>query len=194
MSECIDKEQWKPIVGYEGLYEVSNLGRIKSIGFGTIKIRRQNIVCGYAQVLLCKNGEKKQKLVHRLVYEAFVGNIPKFIQAGRGNGDKMFEINHIDENKLNNNVENLELVTCTQNNNHGKHKERIAQSLSRKVYQYTMLGELVKVWNSIKSCNDWGFNPGAVGACCRNEYCRRARNDYKGHIWSYYPINTIANG
>ena len=190
----IQGEVWESVIGYEGLYEVSNKGRVRSLNYqgvsGNIQLRKLNIVCGYAQVLLCKSGSQSQKLVHRLVYEAFVGKLPKFKQAGKGNGSKMWEINHIDENKLNNHVENLELVTRKQNNNHGTRIKRMADSQrnrqgSKKVYQFTLNGELVKVWPSTAECGRNGYNEGHVAACCRCADKGTFCNVYKNYVWSY---------
>ena len=70
------KEIWKPIKGYEGLYQVSNFGRVKSLKFGKEKILKQSIdkKTGYLHVVLCKNGILKTYYVHRLVAEAFIDN------------------------------------------------------------------------------------------------------------------------
>ena len=129
MVENLEGEIWKPVVGFEGKYEASNMGRIKSLNY------------------------------NRKGYEWL----------------------------LTNRLENLELVTCTQNNNHGSHKQRVAKANSKKVYQYDMDGTFVKEWDSTKACQEFGFNQSAVSACCRNTYCRRERNDYKGYIWSFKP-------
>lgn len=117
----MSKEIWKPIIEYEGLYEISNLGRVKSLrrkvktGFGTrlqpeIILRDQNNQ-GYRNVQLKANGNIKNFKVHTLVAQAF---LPKP------------EINHIDENKSNNNVENLEWVSHKQNMNCGTVNKRMS--------------------------------------------------------------------
>ena len=79
MGGIMKKEYWKPVVGYEGLYEVSNWGRVKSIPRnGTVKYARilkpVTNRYGYSYVILCKNGKVKSFLVHRLVAEAFIQN------------------------------------------------------------------------------------------------------------------------
>ena len=110
------KEIWKPIKGYEKLYEVSNLGRIKSLAGkidGNRGVRNYDKILGgtkefygYKVVSLCKNGYKNIK-VHRLVAEAFIPN-PLGLP----------EINHKDCNKTNNHINNLEWVTHRQNTKH----------------------------------------------------------------------------
>ena len=114
------KEEWKDIKNYEGLYQVSNLGNVKSLernksnGKGLVKIDEkiltQNITnWGYCKVALYKNGARKYYKVHRLVAEAFIPN-----------PNNKEQINHIDGNKLNNNVNNLEWNTRIENMNHAR--------------------------------------------------------------------------
>lgn len=114
----IIKEEWKDIKNYEGLYQVSNLGKVKSLertksnGKGLVKIKEriltQNITnWGYYRVALYKNGTRKYYKVHRLVAEAFISN-----------PNNKEQVNHIDGNKLNNNVDNLEWNTRIENMNH----------------------------------------------------------------------------
>lgn len=99
------EEIWKPVVGYEGLYEVSNIGRVKSIRFGEKIMKLSNISSGYLQVGLRKKCEKqKYFLVHRLVLIAFNG----FCQ------DKV-ECDHINRNKMDNRLNNLRWVTHSEN-------------------------------------------------------------------------------
>ena len=160
------KEYWKPVVGYEGLYMVSNFGRVKSFRFG--KERIMKLVpnrCGYLCVNLYKNNIKKSYKVHRLVAEAFLPN-----------PYNLTEVNHRDENKLNNNVDNLEWCTNEYNINYGTRTERY----SKPVLQYTLDGEFVGEWPSARECGRNGFNQGSVSACCRGEL-----KTHKGYIWKY---------
>ena len=113
------EEIWKPIKGYESLYEVSNLGRVKSLKWGKERIlRTDKSNNGYLRVVLCKDGKKKKYLVHRLVCESFLPN-----------SNNLPEVNHKDENKTNNKVDNLEWCDRTYNN-------RYSQSVA--VNQYTL--------------------------------------------------------
>jgi hypothetical protein len=139
-------------------------------------------------VHLCKNKKVSPKLVHRLVYEAFNGRLPKFEK--HVGGDKMFVINHLDENKYNNCLENLELTTQARNNVYGTRVQRMADSQrnkknSKKVYQFTLDGVLVRIWPSTAECGRNGFNEGHVASCCRGVKVGTYHNVYKGFIWSY---------
>lgn len=99
-------ETWKPIWGYEGLYEISTFGRVKSMKNGKERIIKQNkLPSGYLQIALLKNGNRKTYYIHRLVASAFIPN------------DNLFytQVNHIDENKENNRVENLEWCDAQYN-------------------------------------------------------------------------------
>ena len=106
----MELEQWKMVPDYEGMYMVSNLGRVKSIRFGRERILKASTSQsgkGYKQVCLCKNGVKKYIGVHILVAMAFIPN-PKNLP----------EVNHKDEDKSNNCVDNLEWCTASENSLH----------------------------------------------------------------------------
>ena len=163
------KEYWKPVVGYEGHYQVSNFGRVKSIKFGKEIILKQNIRGGYYIVNLSKNGIVKTYLVHRLVAEAFIDNT-----------DNLPEVNHKDENKLNNNVDNLEWCTHEYNINYGTRNKKVSKKLSKPVLQYTLDGEFVREWKSTIECGRNGYDQGHVAACCNGKL-----KTYKGFIWEY---------
>lgn len=97
------EEIWKDIKGYEGKYQISNLGKIKSL-IGNSKILKPEIRTGYYSVELCKNGKRIHKRIHRLVAETFIPN-----------PDNLPQVNHRDENKLNNQLDNLEWCDNTYN-------------------------------------------------------------------------------
>ena len=163
------KEYWKPVVGYEGLYMVSNWGRVKSMNYNhSGKERILKLIpnrYGYLYVNLYKNNIKKKYLVHRLVAEAFIDN-----------PDNLPQVNHRDENKLNNNVDNLEWCTNEYNINYGTRNERC----SKPVLQYTLDGEFVREWPSTMECERNGFNRGNIWMCCQGKLKK-----YKGYIWKF---------
>ena len=122
-------EVWKDVVGYEGLYQVSNLGRIKSLPrlvhfkqdlyrMTKERILKNSVLkSGYCKVTLCKPGSQKLTLVHRIVAQAFIPN-PLNLEY----------VNHKDENPLNCCVDNLEWCTHTYNLNYGTCRERMSKS------------------------------------------------------------------
>ena len=169
------KEIWKPVVGYEGLYMVSNWGRVKSIKFGKERILKPGTNnYGYLLVMLCKDGKIKGFTVHRLVAEAFLPNPHNYPC-----------VNHKDENKQNNNVSNLEWCSAQYNNTYGTRIERVAEKTtngkcSKPVLQYTLNGAFVREWESTAECGRNGFNQGNVVTCCQGKLKK-----YKGFIWRY---------
>jgi hypothetical protein len=178
----MDRE-WKPVEGFEGLYEVSNYGEVKSLE--RLDSRGNHLKekllspgkdsKGYLRVTLSKNGVVKTFKIHRLVYGTFVGEIPKGIQC-----------NHIDENKENNRVDNLNLMTPKENINWGTHNTRMAAALSKAVEAVDKVtGRVVYVFPSTMEAGRQGFNQVAVASCCRNYYNRPGNNVYKGFIWRY---------
>ena len=170
-------EYWKPIPGYEE-YEVSNFGRVRSLKFGKVRILKPGKTKGYLFVRLYKNHISKKFTVHRLVAMAFIPN-----------PNNLPMINHKDECKTNNIPENLEWCDASYNNSYGTLPERQSQKQlndpikSKKVYQYTLDGVLVRVWSSVNEVARNGFSLGHVAACCRGE-----RKSHRGYRWSYTPI------
>ena len=184
-----DIEIWKTAVYdseiYEGLYKVSNLGKILSLNYkrtGKLELlkpfQEKN---GYLKVILCKNKKTKTCLVHRLVAETFLEN-----------PENKPQVNHKDEDKTNNFVflnedgsvdkekSNLEWNTPKENSNHGTRTERSAKALSKPVLQFTLDGHLIREWSSTMECERNGFHFGNVAACCRGK-----KPQYKGFKWKY---------
>ena len=173
-------ELYAPIKGFEGLYEVSTWGNVRSLDRWVIykngakhfykgKILKLFINKGYIRVELSKNCKKIKCLVHRLVAEAFIPN-----------PDNLPLINHKDEVKDNNYPYNLEWCTHEYNNNYGTHNERIALNKSKKVYQYDLQGNLIKEWSSVAEAGRNGFSGSHVAECCLGKH-----KTHKGYIWSY---------
>ena len=174
------QEIWKDIKDYEGLYQISNLGNIRTIDGYNIK---PWITRGYCYVALSKNGNSKKYRVHRLVAQAFIIN-PNNLQI----------INHKDENKQNNRVDNLEW--CTQYENvhkyfdtkpekYNKSKKSIKKiknyHLSRKILQLDKNGIILNTWNSMMDIErNLGIKSGNISLCCRG-----IKPTAKGYIWRY---------
>ena len=150
-------EIWCPIKGYESLYEVSDQGRVKSIGYGKDRILKPRIdKDGYLQVYLYKNRVPKHCLVHRLVAKTFIPN-----------PDNLPQVNHKDENKTNNSVQKLEWCDSKYNINFGTRNQRI----SKPVIQYTKSGEFVKEWKSTRDVErTLNYSQGNISRCCTGRY------------------------
>lgn len=177
-----ESEVWEDIVGYKGQYQVSDKGNVRSVDRIDSRGRKRKGALlkliydkdGYIIVNLYKNGIGVQKKVHRLVTEAFIPN---------PNG--LPQVNHRDEVKANNNVENLEWCTSEYNNNHGTRLERIR----KKVRGVNIKTGEVLIFSSTVEAGREGYSN--VDKACRGIY-----NDgrgkligdgrtYKGHKWSY---------
>lgn len=155
----MEKEIWKPIRGYEGYYEVSNLGRVRSLGNGLTHNKSMTYLSGgdlrgYRVVNLWKNGHGISKRVHRLVAEAFIPN-----------PDNLPQINHKNEDKADNRVENLEWCTCAYNNNYGSRNARAGKGISRPLYAYSENGSLVGEYSSLRDASEHlGINLHTIGS------------------------------
>ena len=167
-------EIWKDIDGYNGKYQVSNYGRVKSLKYGKEKILIQvKMKNGYLYVNLYKEGKVKTCRVHRLVCQAFLDN---------PNGYTC--VNHKDECKTNNCVDNLEWCSVLYNNTFGSRIKTIAEKQSKKVYQYDKQGNLIKIWKSTAEAGRNGYKQSTVSNCCLGKL-----KTHRGFKWSYTPIN-----
>ena len=151
-------EIWKPIPNYEGFYEVSNTGKVRSIYRYKCVLKPMISNAGYERVDLFKNKGRKQFSVHRLVAMAFISN-----------PDSKLFVNHKDENKLNNSVDNLEWVTHVENCRYGtainrrtKHFDYAHRKInnanqieacSKPIAQYTKDGRFIRNWASASECH-----------------------------------------
>lgn len=179
------QEEWRAVVGYEGYYQVSNIGRVRSInrivyhplGNKNIKgriLKNGNDSYGYLIVVLSKDGHSKTKKIHTLVANAFIENVFNLPQ-----------INHIDENKHNNNVSNLERCTAKYNNNFGSRIERARKSntngkKSKEIVQL-LNGIIVATFPSAhEAVRKLGYGQGHINECCRGE-----RKTHMGYQWKF---------
>lgn len=166
-------EIWADISGYEGKYQVSNLGKVKSLNYShtgkekILKYKKNRY--GYLTVNLCSNGKLKMFSIHRLVAQSFIPNT-----------NNLPEVNHKDENKENNCVENLEWSTRKYNLCYGTRTERISKALSKKVGCYKD-GKLIKIYNSMRDTEKDGFNPSNVCQCCQGKRYKT----HAGYQWRY---------
>ena len=165
-SEKAIYEIWKPIKGYEGLYLISNLGRIKSLDRTVYQLHKD----GYARVGLHKNGEMKTYSVHRLVGEHFLEKKP-----GKD------YINHLDCNKANNNVNNLEWCTQSENIQYAYDNRTKIPPHQKKVSQYDMTGNLIQVWESMaEAARSLGLQQPNISKVCLGK-----RSQTGGYKWAF---------
>lgn len=185
----MENEVWKDIVGYEGLYQVSNLGRVKSLkrkvyaGRNRMRWQYERILSnnktngnGYIVVSLNKESKSKNKYVHRLVAEAFLENTNNYKY-----------INHKDQNTFNNNVNNLEFCTAQYNSTyrdaHIKRGLKFRNNLvnSKKVYQLDENENIIKEFPSMaEASRELGTNHTSIYACLNGK-----QKHAFGYKWKY---------
>lgn len=182
------EEIWKPIKGYEGIYQVSNLGRVRSLDRthilkdGRTQFRKGCMMApfetkdGYKSVRLRTTTTRQTCRIHRLVAQAFIANPNNYPY-----------INHKDENKHNNSVDNLEWCTPKYNTNYGMTPQRISEThknhpgLSKPVEQFTMDGKFIKSYPSSKEAQrQTGIKAVNIAMCCRGKYSQSG-----GYLWRY---------
>lgn len=187
--EDLPNEIWKDIEGYNGLYQISNFGRVKSLtrissyynalyGKEKQRIRKAHIMKThtpknrYTSVVLTKNGVEKTFTIHRLVAEAFIPNL-----------ENKEQVNHIDGNKSNNCVDNLEFCTPSENNKHAFDTGLNKPHNQRKVNQYDLNNNYIKTWNSIIEFlkeNNINLKNSGITSCCKG----KQKTAY-GYKWKY---------
>lgn len=179
-------EKWKPIKGYEGLYSVSNCGRVKSLertASGTNRRQSEKILTpikgnrGYSSVSLCKGGKQRRFLIHRLVAYAFIPNPSQFPC-----------VNHKDEDIGNNRADNLEWCTREYNYYYGTARERCGLSHNKAVLQLNAPqwapgckgDEIVCCYKNAEQVAEKGYSPNAVKKCCQGR-----QQSHASFYWKY---------
>lgn len=167
------EEIWKDIEGFEGLYQVSTHGNVRSKHSGEWKLLKPVInQYGYRQFGLHKNGKQKPDRGHRLVAKAFLPN-----------PDNLPQINHIDEDKTNDCVDNLEWCTPKHNVNHGTRNERASRNnpTKERVCMFDEEGNILRTFESIMQATKQinGHHEGII------ESCKGEIFSYKGYLWRY---------
>ena len=169
---------WKDIPGYEGLYKVSNTGKI----FSCVTNRELSVIQkkdGYTCISLCdKDHNKKQYRIHQLVAKAFIPN-----------PNNLGTVNHKDEVKTNNTVSNLEWMSIKDNNNYGTRNKRLSETQindknkSKEVQMFDKsTGELLDTFPSLMEAGRvTGINQGNISKCCLGK-----RKSSGGYVWKYF--------
>lgn len=173
------KEIWKDIKGYEGMYQVSNLGRVKSLDRVGVdgkkyKGRERKVIVGkvgYKVVDLYIGGKRETKSIHRLIAESFIPNT-----------NDNPEVNHIDHDKLNNSIENLEWVTRRENFNAAIKYGQLDHKLTPVVQIDVESGMVINRFKSIQSASRHSskFGVGNIWSCCNG-----TRKTHAGYKWEY---------
>lgn len=170
-----NNESWKDVKEYEGLYQVSTLGRIKSLKYKKVMLPAKG-KDGYLKICFTKNNKKKTIKIHRIVAENFIPNPMNLSQ-----------VNHIDGNKNNNSVSNLEWCTQSENMQHAFKNHLIVRkkgkdsSKAKKVNQYSLTGKFIRQWDCIadvtRKLGIRGYN---ISGCCKGK-----RHTAGGFKWKY---------
>ena len=160
------EEVWKDVKGFDGIYQVSNLGNIRSVKL----MKPRPIWNGYMQISFYKDGIEYHRLVHRVVAEAFLEN-----------SENLPQVNHKDENKKNNRADNLEWCTRNYNKNYGTGNKRSAEKRSKRVLQFTLDWELIEEHPSLISIErNLGYDHSTIAKCCN-----RKKAQAYGYRWKY---------
>lgn len=162
------EEIFKDVLGYEGLYQVSNYGRVMGVKYGKVLKPRYKKTHPYVTYMLYKDKKGRNKFVHRLVWEAFNGKIPDGLT-----------INHLDENPKNNRLDNLEVCTQSENNKYGTRIERLLKTRKknnsygqeREVYAIKITtNERFKFKSQMEAARQLGFYQSSISECLSGKH------------------------
>jgi len=164
-------EIWKPVIGFDKYYEVSNNGNVRRISTPQ-KTLKQHDRNGYLRVCLSKHHKSSWKSVHRLVAEAFILNL-----------DNKPQVNHKDGNKYNNCVDNLEWCTNIENCRHAVINNKFHKRINKKIIQFDMNGNKIKTWETLADIQkELGIDKRLIWSCCNH---KENTKKSKGYIWRY---------
>ena len=166
-----NKEIWKDIKGYEGAYQISNWGRVKSLSQKQELIRKPHLnkKKGYVGINLFKDGKRVFHLIHRLVAKQFIPNPNNYP-----------EVNHIDEIKHNNFDWNLEWCSCEYNVNYGEGIAKRAELRKIEISQFDLDGRFIRNYNGGVDAEVDGYSRKAISKCLTG-----VNKTHKGYIWRY---------
>lgn len=169
-----EKEIWKDIEGYEGLYKISNMGNVKSLNYNhTGKegiLKNYKDTGGYLFIGLFKDGKRKNCIIHRLVAEAFIPN-----------PDNLPEVNHKDENKSNNRADNLEWCSRQYNNTYNDRAKKAGKKISKPVIGINKVSGLILEFPSaMEAERKLGVSNSSIIQCCKGK-----KNSAGGFYWKY---------
>lgn len=193
-KQLAEKEEWRDISGYEGFYQASSLGKIRSVDRRCWNGKTMALMKGkilklafsgddrkYLVAHLSKYHKQKTFSVHRLIAHAFLPN-----------PDNLPEVNHKDENPSNNRVSNLEWCTRSYNTNYGTHNEKLRNTKSARygkpILQFDLLGNFISEYPTLMAAERaTGFHNGNISHCCRGD-CSYAY----GYVWKFKEENINA--
>lgn len=194
----LEGEIWRDVVGYEGLYEVSNYGRVASLNY--YKTGNRNSMTlnylpnGYVQVILSKDGKKQYKMVHRLVAEAFPEVCGTYFEGA--------EIDHINTIRYDNRAENLRWVTRSENLLNPITRKKLSETMkgkninhpsySKQVVKFDLEGNFIAEYPSImEASRQTGVDYSSISKCCKGKIKKDDKGCYYtpksagGFIWKY---------
>lgn len=179
----LPKQIWRDIPGYENLYQVSNTGKVRSLNYkktGKVKrLKQHSNNGGYSIIGLWKDGKCKHYLVHRLVAMTFIPNPNNYS-----------EVNHIDENKTNNCVWNLEWCDSSYNANYGSRNERLSKAHRKPIIMLDMNNNPIACFDSVKDANEHiGKDRNYISSIY--DCARGGRNTAYGYKWAYLESEVI---